>query len=82
VINSLRAVYAPPRSFIGSTGDGFSPAYDRGNGHGDGHGDGIGGGVSKGSRPPMMSPALCFLACPEPTELTCSVVNTLCRMQP
>jgi hypothetical protein len=77
---------------LSGAGDGFIGFTD-GNGYGDGEntedcgdgflgeGDGTGGEAlprtsGSGFRPEY------FLACPDPADLTCLVINTLCRMQP
>jgi hypothetical protein len=70
-----------------STGSGntYSPRRRQGYGHGSTYGFGrdsggacpvdLGGGFGRGHNPKI------FVACPEPADFDCLVINTLCRME-
>jgi hypothetical protein len=74
--------YACPDGSFGYGGSGDGPTGNaQGSGFGDSWGDGAGGSIEY----PEEGMGHCgdiFLACPEPSNLTYLVINTLCRMQP
>jgi hypothetical protein len=68
--------FASERDYYFDSGSGVTGDF-----HGNGYGDGRVSGDARGDGGTPNTPADLILACPEPADLTYTLVNTLCRME-